>query len=69
EIAKTSVNRALQAATIGMSLSMIAMVLAGFGRLTSSVGAGTQEIIDALAVLWALTALRNPRKNRATPLP
>ena len=56
-IAKNSRNKAIQAAGIGMSLSFIAMIAGAFGVMTPSEGAITQEIIDVVAILWALTAL------------
>ncbi len=63
KIAKLAVRKAFQAATIGMSLSLLAMTMASFGWLTSSVGAGVQEFIDALAVLWALTTLTSSKTS------
>ena len=56
-IAKFSHKRAVQAALLGMGLSLVAMVLASLGLMTSTVGAATQEVIDIVAILWALTAL------------
>ncbi len=56
-IAKFSHKRAVQAALLGMGLSLVAMALASIGLLTSTVGAATQEVIDIVAILWALTAL------------
>jgi heavy metal translocating P-type ATPase len=57
EVAKFAHRKALQSAQIGMGLSLLAMFAAGLGFLTSAVGAGVQEIIDILAILWALTTL------------
>lgn len=57
KIAKTSRNKAIQAAGIGMGLSFIAMCAGAFGVMTPSEGAVTQEVIDVIAILWALTAL------------
>jgi P-type E1-E2 ATPase len=56
-IAKRSRSKALQAAGLGMGLSLIAMFLGAFGILTPSQGAIAQEFIDIAAILWALTAL------------
>jgi P-type E1-E2 ATPase len=56
-IAKFSHKRAVQAALLGMGLSLVAMALASLGLMTSTVGAATQEVIDIVAILWALTAL------------
>jgi hypothetical protein len=41
-----------------MSLALIAMVGASFGKITPSEGAILQELIDLLAIMWALTTLR-----------
>jgi P-type E1-E2 ATPase len=57
-IARTSRRKASQAATLGMSLALIGMLIAAFGFLTPSQGAILQEGIDILAILWALSALR-----------
>lgn len=57
KIAKTSRNKAIQAAGVGMGLSLIAMLAGAFGAMTPSEGAVTQEVIDVIAILWALTAL------------
>ena len=56
-IAKTSRNKAIQAAGIGMGLSFIAMIAGALGVMSPSQGAVTQEIIDVIAIMWALTAL------------
>lgn len=51
--------RALQAAGIGMSLSFIVMGTGALGITNASQGAVAQEIIDVIAILWALTALKS----------
>ena len=56
-IAKLSRKKAEQAAFIGMGLSLIAMVCGATGIFSPSVGAVTQEFIDVVAILWALTIL------------
>ena len=53
---------ALQSAVGGMLLSIVGMAFAGLGHLTPVMGAITQEIIDALAVLNALRAAIPPKK-------
>ena len=58
-------KKALQAAGIGMFLSLIAMFGGGFGFLTASTGAITQEFIDIVAIFWALTTLIEGEKERA----
>ena len=57
QVAKFARSKALQSAQVGMGLSLVAMIAASFGLLTSAVGAGTQEVIDVVAILWALTTL------------
>jgi heavy metal translocating P-type ATPase len=59
QIAQISRRKALQAAGLGMGLAFIGMFLGAFGLMTPSQGAVAQELIDVLAILWALTALRN----------
>lgn len=59
--AKAARNRALQAAGIGMGLSLIAMLGGAFGLVTITENAIAQEFIDAAAILWALV----PAKRRA----
>ena len=58
-IAKSARTKALQAAGIGMGLSLLAMLGGAFGALNASNGAVIQEFIDVIAILWALTALRD----------
>jgi P-type E1-E2 ATPase len=58
-ISKFSRNKALQAAGVGMGLSFVAMLFGAFGIFNASQGAIAQEFIDVIAILWALTALKN----------
>ena len=58
-IARLSTRKALQASGIGMLLAIIAMFAAGLNLLTPSEGAILQEVIDLLAIFWALTTLRS----------
>ena len=57
-LAKISRKKAMQASIGGMGLALAAMAAAAFGNLTPSEGALAQEIIDLLAIMWALTTLR-----------
>ncbi|MEN9707530.1 MAG: hypothetical protein RIS31_1096 [Actinomycetota bacterium] len=59
--AKGARNRALQAAGIGMGLSVVAMISGAFGLVSITENAIAQEFIDAAAILWALV----PTKKRA----
>ncbi|MGV1036930.1 MAG: heavy metal translocating P-type ATPase [Candidatus Nanopelagicales bacterium] len=56
-IARRSQQIALQAVVIGMGLSGLAMVAAALGYLPPAVGALLQEVIDVLAMGWALRAM------------
>lgn len=58
-IAQNSRKKALQAAGIGMGLSFIVMGTGAFGYTNASQGAIAQEVIDVIAILWALTALKS----------
>ena len=57
-LAKISHRKAFQASVGGMGLALIAMVAAAFAYITPSEGAIIQELIDLLAIMWALTTLR-----------
>lgn len=54
KIAQGARNRALQAAGIGMGLSLAAMFAGAFGLVSVTQNAVAQEFIDAIAILWAL---------------
>jgi heavy metal translocating P-type ATPase len=56
-IAKRARNKALQAAGIGMFLSLFAMTAGALGLLNAGQGAVVQEFIDVIAIFWALTTL------------
>ncbi|CAB5104943.1 MAG: cadmium-translocating P-type ATPase [Actinobacteria bacterium] len=58
QIAQRSRRKAIEAASIGMSLSFLVMLAGAFGIATASEGALSQEVIDVVAILWALTVLR-----------
>lgn len=58
-IAQQSRKKALQAAGIGMSLSLLIMGTGALGVTNASEGAIAQEFIDIISILWALTAIRN----------
>lgn len=57
-LAKISHRKALQASVGGMGLALIAMAAAAVNHLTPSEGAIVQELIDLLAIMWALTTLK-----------
>ncbi|CAN2207948.1 ZntA Cation transport ATPase [Candidatus Nanopelagicaceae bacterium] len=57
-IAKRARRKALQAAGLGMTLSLFIMATGACGITSASQGAIAQEVIDILAILWALTTLK-----------
>ena len=61
-----TVRVALQAIWIGISISVVLMVIASFGLLPAIVGAWLQELVDVVAIVWALRAAtpRRPRRIR-----
>jgi heavy metal translocating P-type ATPase len=65
-IAKNSRKKALQAAGIGMSLSLLIMATGAMGVTNASEGAIAQEFIDIISILWALTAIRNTSDTAGT---
>jgi heavy metal translocating P-type ATPase len=65
QIAKRAKRKAIQAAGIGMSLSLIVMGTAAFGITNASQGAVAQEIIDLIAIMWALTTLKSRPFNNS----
>ncbi|MDP7701234.1 heavy metal translocating P-type ATPase [Mycobacterium sp. TY815] len=63
DIARWSRRIAVQSAVVGMSLSLIAMVIAALGWLPPAAGALLQEGIDVAVILNALRALRGNPAN------
>ena len=57
-ISKRARRKALQAAGIGMALSLVIMGTGAMGFTSASQGAVAQEVIDVIAILWALTTLK-----------
>lgn len=57
-IAKRSRKKAMQSAGIGMFLSTCIMATGAFGLTSASAGAFAQELIDVIAIVWALTTLK-----------
>jgi heavy metal translocating P-type ATPase len=57
-ISKRARRKALQAAGIGMALSFVIMATGALGTTSASQGAVAQEVIDVIAILWALTTLK-----------
>ena len=63
-IARRSRRIAVQSATIGMGLSLLAMGFAAFGVLPPTAGALLQEGIDVAVIVNALRALRHDPKGQ-----
>jgi P-type E1-E2 ATPase len=61
EISTGARNRALQAAGLGMGLSVLAMFSGALGLTTITQNALLQELIDALAILLALVPTKLSR--------
>ncbi|MDE1673900.1 heavy metal translocating P-type ATPase [Nocardia gipuzkoensis] len=68
EIAQRSHRLAVQSATAGMALSLVAMIAAAFGLLVPAAGALLQEGIDVAVILNALRALRTRRDRPTTAI-
>jgi heavy metal translocating P-type ATPase len=66
-IAQRSRQIAVQSVVIGMSLSLVAMVVASFGLLAPIVGALLQEGIDVIAIANALRALGGKTPTQTGP--
>ncbi|MEV0152492.1 heavy metal translocating P-type ATPase [Micromonospora sp. NPDC050686] len=67
EIARYARRIAVQSATIGMGLAVVAMVVAAAGGLPPVAGAFLQEGIDVLVILNALRALGGGLRRRDVP--
>ncbi|WP_062133534.1 heavy metal translocating P-type ATPase [Demequina aestuarii] len=65
-IAQRSRRVAFQAVTVGMGLSLVAMVVAALGYLPPTAGALLQEVIDVLAIAIALRAVLPGRTHTVT---
>ncbi|MEY4320565.1 MAG: hypothetical protein RLZZ471_506 [Actinomycetota bacterium] len=57
DISKAAFRKATQSAGVGMTLAIGAMFGAAFGIFNATESAILQEVIDASAILWALTPL------------
>jgi P-type E1-E2 ATPase len=66
DISRAAFRKATQSAGVGMFLAVGAMFSAAFGLLNATESAILQEIIDASAILWALTPLSLKLKKERT---
>lgn len=62
DIGRDTVRVALQSIWLGMALSVGLMIIASFGVIPATLGAGIQEVVDLATILNALRALR-PRER------
>jgi P-type E1-E2 ATPase len=58
DIGKATIRIALESIWLGIIISVGLMVLAAFGFLPAVIGALLQEVVDLVAILGALRALR-----------
>lgn len=56
-IGQDTVRIALQSIWIGITISIALMLVAAFGFLPALLGAWMQEVVDLVAILWALRAI------------
>ena len=68
EIGRDTVRVALQSIWLGMALSVGLMLIAAFGVIPATLGAGIQEVVDLATILNALRSLR-PRETLAVTGP
>ncbi|GAA2841860.1 heavy metal-(Cd/Co/Hg/Pb/Zn)-translocating P-type ATPase [Leucobacter komagatae] len=61
-IGKDTVRIALESIWLGIAVSVGLMLVAAFGFLPAIVGAWMQEVVDLVAILWALRAIRGRRR-------
>ncbi len=62
-IAQRTVRVALESIWMGIGLSIGLMVVAAFGLIPAVVGAGLQEVVDLVAIIGALRAVRPGRSE------
>lgn len=65
-ISKRTVNIALQSIWFGIAVSVGLMSIAAFGYLPATIGALMQEVVDVVAIIIALRALRLHRELPST---
>ncbi|CAN5168155.1 heavy metal translocating P-type ATPase [soil metagenome] len=67
EIGRDTVRIALQSIWLGISLSMVLMVIAAFGFIPATIGAGIQEVVDLTTILNALRTIRSKERRVEQP--
>ncbi|WP_424347365.1 heavy metal translocating P-type ATPase [Kocuria sp. CH-021] len=63
-IGRRTMQVALQSIWLGIALSVVLMLVAATGAIPAIFGALSQEVVDLLAILNALRALRGPRGEK-----
>ncbi|WP_353055406.1 heavy metal translocating P-type ATPase [Leucobacter sp. CX328] len=63
-IGRDTVRISLESIWAGMIISVGLMLFAAFGFLPALVGAWLQEVVDLVAILWALRAIKGSRASR-----
>jgi heavy metal translocating P-type ATPase len=68
-IGQSTIRIALQSVWLGIIMSVGLMIVAAFGLLPAIVGAFLQEVVDLVAILGALRAVRTPKaRKHSSPL-
>jgi heavy metal translocating P-type ATPase len=67
-IGQDTMRIALQSIWIGIAFSVVLMLVAAFGVIPATVGAGLQEVVDLVTILNALRAIGS-RRDRAWSVP
>nr|WP_233613911.1 heavy metal translocating P-type ATPase [Leucobacter edaphi] len=68
-IGRDTVRIALQSIWAGIIISVGLMAVAAFGLLPALAGAWLQEVVDLVAILWALRAVRGRSRGRSAAVP
>lgn len=63
DVSQGAFRKATQSGLIGMSLAVVSMFAAATSIINATQSAIIQEVIDAAAILWALTPLRSRIKK------
>jgi len=66
-IGQSTIRIALQSVWLGIIMSVGLMVVAAFGLLPAILGAFLQEVVDLVAILGALRAVRTPKVRERRP--
>jgi len=67
-IGQSTIRIALQSIWLGIIISVGLMLVAAAGFLPAIVGALLQELVDLVAIMGALRAVREPKPRHTTPV-